>query len=278
MIRLRRFAINCFFLSVLVQGTINCQNIYDESHSREFAGYLMQTHQFKLASAEWERVLFLNPADTLARISQLKSYRLDRNPEAGLHKLSLWYPTGPLTRSFALEAIELNLLQGDYASFHAILDRSMGLTPMETSNYRLGSWLMEGDWINQPIELRLVSFKPGATDNRLLNLYAKSAAIHRKSPAAAVALSALVPGLGKIYSNDWKDGLLSLLFVATNVWQSYRGFSKNGIKSATGWVFGSLAFGFYTANLFGSSKSAKIYNSKQTDLIRHETESILFTR
>lgn len=284
MIRLKRFAIRlrvgrnyASLLLLLLPGQVISQNIYDGAHSREFAQYLMQTHQFQLASAEWERVLFLYPGDTVARLSLLKSYRLSQKPAESLQKLNQWYPTGSLSRSFSLEAIQLTLIQENYPSFHSVLLRSDGLTSAEKSNYELGSWLLEGKWINQPSRTRESTFAI-ATDTRLLDLYSKTKNVHRKSPVASVALSALVPGLGKIYSHDWKDGLLSLLFVATNTWQSYRGFSKNGIKSATGWIFGSLAVGFYSANLFGSWKSAKIYNSKQVDLIRHETEGVLYTR
>jgi len=265
-------------LLLLLPGQVMSQNIYDGPHSREFAQYLMQTHQFQLANAEWERVLFLNPGDTLARLNQLKSFRFSQKPAEGWQKLNRWYPVGSLSRPFSLEGIQLTLIQGDYTSFHSVLERSAGLTSTEKSNYQLGSWLLEGNWINRPGKNREPSFAIAATDARLLDLYTKTKNVHRKSPAASVALSAVVPGLGKIYSHDWKDGLLSLLFVATNTWQSYRGFSKNGISSVTGWIFGSLAIGFYSANLFGSWKSANIYNTKQVDLIRHETEGVLFTR
>jgi hypothetical protein len=255
-----------------------CQNLYDTEHSREFARYLMQTHQFQLASAEWERVLFLNPQDSLAQLSQIQSFRLGQNPEEGWKKLNRWYPDGPLPRPFSIEAIRISLVRADYSSFQTVLKRSTGLTLQEKSNYEMGSWLLEGNWIKKKSADKEPAFALAATDTKLLDLYFRTKSINRKSPATSVALSAIVPGLGKVYSHDWKDGLLSLLFVATNAWQSYRGFSKNGIKSVTGWVFGGLAVGFYSANLFGSWKSAKIYNSNQVELIRHETEGILFTR
>jgi len=263
---------------LLLPASLTGQNIYDGPHSKEFAQYLMQTHQYQLANSEWERVLFFSPGDTLARLDLLKSYRLSQKPAEGWQKLSQWYPAGSLSRPFSLEAIQLTLIQGDYTSLQSILERSAGLSSTEKSNYKLGSWLLEGKWIDQPTKTREPSFDITTADARLLELYTKTKNVHRKSQAASVALSAVVPGLGKIYSHDWKDGLLSLLFVATNTWQSYRGFSKNGISSVTGWIFGSLAVGFYSANLFGSWKSAKSYNSKQVDLIRHETEGILFTR
>ncbi|MCX6224063.1 MAG: hypothetical protein NTV01_04845 [Bacteroidia bacterium] len=287
MTRLKRFAIDLLTLQqqlqlpllllLLLPGTLKCQNIFDEPHSREFAQYLMQSHQFQLATTEWERVLFFSPGDTLARLNLLKSYRLSQKPGEAWKKLTRWYPAGSLSRPFSLEAIQLTLVQGDYPSFHSVIARSAGLTHAEKSDYELGAWLLEGKWNSRTGKARESSLAI-VTDARLLDLYAKSENVHRKSPAASLALSTLVPGLGKIYSRDWKDGFVSFLFVATNAWQSYRGFSKNGINSVTGWIFGSLAIGFYSANLFGSWKSAKTYNSNQVDRIRHETEDILFTR
>jgi len=70
--------------------------------------------------------------------------------------------------------------------------------------------------------------------------------------------------------------LMSLLFIGVNAWQSYRGFSNDGIKSVRGWAFGVIASGFYTANLLGSWKSAILYNEKKQEQIRHETEGVLF--
>lgn len=252
------------------------QNIYDGNHSREFAGYLMQTRQYQLANSEWERVLFFSPNDTLARLNLLRSYRLSENPAAAWQKLNSWYPSGSFSRSFSMEAIQLSLMLENYNAFSTVLNRSNELTSSEKSNFSLGARMLQGDWINEPSKKRVSSYELAATDPRLLDLYNKTLTMGRKSPAASVALSALVPGLGKIYSHDWKDGLLSLLFVATNAWQSYRGFSKNGVSSVTGWIFGTLAAGFYSANLFGSWKSATVYNNNQVDLIRHETEGILF--
>jgi hypothetical protein len=99
---------------------------------------------------------------------------------------------------------------------------------------------------------------------------------HRKSPLLAMTMSAVIPGLGKVYSRNWRDGFISFLFVATHSWQAYRGFSKNGTESAYGWVFGTLAAGFYAANLYGSWKAAKKYNVRLREKYHAEAEEILF--
>lgn len=258
--------------------TLRSQNIYDLDHSREFARYLMVTQQYSLATGEWERVLFLNPADSSARLNLVKSYRLAGHPDEGWSRLNSWYPAGTLSNDFAREAVQLTFHLSDFSSFQTVMVRSVNLPPAERNNYYLGAWLLEGSWAGPRGSRQLDPEWIAGAGQPLLQLYDKTGSIKYKSPAAATALSALVPGLGKIYSNDWKDGLFSLLFVGTNVWQSYRGFSRKGIESVTGWIFGALAAGFYTANLFGSWKSAGDYNNKQIDLIRHEAESLLYTR
>ncbi len=254
------------------------QDLYDLDHSRQFARYLMVTQQYKLAAGEWERVLFLNPADSAARINLLKSYRFSGQPEVGWHKLNSWHPEGPLPNDLALEAIQCTYLLGDFQSFRFVLERSPGLSPVEIGDYILGAYLLEGRWADKKLREPASSLLTIGTNPQLQNLLNKTETIRQKSPAGAVALSALVPGLGKVYSNSWKDGLFSLVFVGTNVWQSYRGFSQKGIESVTGWIFGALAAGFYTANLFGSWKTAKEYNQTQIDRIHHEAEHILITR
>jgi len=98
-----------------------------------------------------------------------------------------------------------------------------------------------------------------------------------KSPALSIALSSVIPGSGKVYSGAWKDAIVSFFFVATSAFQSYRGFEKNGVKSAYGWVFGGLATGFYLGNLFGSAKAAHMYNSNLKNNLKHKIEEIFYS-
>lgn len=97
----------------------------------------------------------------------------------------------------------------------------------------------------------------------------------KKSPVIAVGMSAIIPGSGKVYTGYWKDGLIALSFTALTAWQSYRGFSKKGSKSAIGWIYGAASFSFYIGNLFGSGKSAHMYNLRRKQDLFNETDKIL---
>jgi len=262
---------------ILLPANLNSQDLFDLRHSREFGLHLMQTRQYALASQEWERVLFLAPGDTLAQLNLVRSMRLSGRPELAITRLNQWIPEGDLPHDFSLEGIQAALQQSDFSSFQTLLDRSATLSAGERSDFELGAWLLEGEWLTVPVRKRQHNAALSASHSSLIDIYNKSLMIRRKSPAAAITLSAIIPGMGKIYSGDWKDGLMSLAFTGVNAWQSYRGFSKDGIKSVRGWIFGVIATGFYAANLFGSWKSASLCNNEQIERIRHETEGILFS-
>jgi len=88
-----------------------------------------------------------------------------------------------------------------------------------------------------------------------------------KRPGLASVMSAIIPGSGRVYAKDTKDGVISFIFIGASAYQSYRGFKKNGVKSVGGWIFGGISLGYYISNIYGSYMSAKYYNSKKDDQI-----------
>jgi hypothetical protein len=91
-------------------------------------------------------------------------------------------------------------------------------------------------------------------------------------------MSTFIPGSGKIYTKNWQDGLIALLFVASNAWQAYRGFSKDGVKSTYGWVFGSIGAGFWLGNIYGSYKSAQKFNKQIQKGYHDKISGVIYDR
>ena len=109
--------------------------------------------------------------------------------------------------------------------------------------------------------------------NGALDLAAQGEIIKLKSPFLAGSMSAIVPGSGKFYTRDWKDGLIGFLTVGASAYQSVRGFQRRGINSGYGWVFGGLATGFYFGNIYGSVQSAKRYNKRKKQNLKLKIEN-----
>ncbi len=78
-----------------------------------------------------------------------------------------------------------------------------------------------------------------------------------KSPTVAGILS-IIPGLGKLYTKDYSDGLTSLLITGIFSFLGYENF--NNSHQFRGYLFSLTALGFYLGNIYGSIISAKRYN------------------
>jgi hypothetical protein len=103
-----------------------------------------------------------------------------------------------------------------------------------------------------------------------LDDYEKSfSQIKRRSPWIAGSLSAIVPGLGKVYAGKPKQGLLSLIPLAALALQAYEGYGDKGLKSGRFWIYGSIFTIFYIGNIYGSALSVKIVKQEKYDEVEN---------
>lgn len=80
-----------------------------------------------------------------------------------------------------------------------------------------------------------------------------------KNPTTAALLSAILPGLGKIYTNNISDGITSLIATGLLTYLSINNFQND--HQFRGWLFAGLAAFSYAGNIYGSAASAQIYNA-----------------
>ena len=80
-----------------------------------------------------------------------------------------------------------------------------------------------------------------------------------KSETAAVLLSILIPGAGKIYSDQIGDGIFAAIATGLCGYLAYDNFRAE--HNFRGWIFSGLTAFFYAGNIYGSAASAQIYNA-----------------
>ena len=250
------------------------QNLYDPEHSRQFADYLAKSKQFETAIPEYERVLFIAPDDSL-KIAIVSCYRRAGKYTEGIKRSNEFFSNSsampePLAREYA----HLLLLNRSFDSTKQFIATNNNLTQGDKLLLQLNTALLNKKWkeasllmstadtISQPI---LVSYKK-ITD--------ESAKLRYKSPALATGLSILIPGAGKVYTKDWKDGLISFITVVAGGWQAYVGYQKKGTSSVYGWINAGLCLGFYSGNIYGTAKAAKRYNKRLDDALHHKAEDL----
>ena len=107
-------------------------------------------------------------------------------------------------------------------------------------------------------------------EKNLLDYSNKIKSFKNKSPFVAGALSALIPGLGKVYAGKPKQGITSFLPIAILGLQTYEAYNKAGAKSARFIIFGSLFSVFYIGNIWGSALSVHIVNQEINNEINRQ--------
>jgi tetratricopeptide (TPR) repeat protein len=256
------------------------QNIFDLPHSLAFAQYLLDSQQFEAAIAEYERAVFMQPTNDSIFLQLLKAYELGQQYQQGITRCQNKYPNArAMPPEIAAQYGKLLLRLPNFANLDTLLNKPTRLLPLDEFYLQGGSLLLQQKWqeAEQYAASALVAAQPvHPLANQYHTFALKGQSLRYKSPALAVGMSAVVPGLGKVYTGNWQDGLIAFIIVGSNAWQAYNGFSKKGVKSVNGWIFGSLATGFYFGNLFGSHKAAKTRNHKTKHALMRQIENTCF--
>ena len=105
----------------------------------------------------------------------------------------------------------------------------------------------------------LIPFE-GAEKNKLSAFYDSKKNPPYKSETLAGIFSAIIPGSGKIYTENYGDGITAFLLTGLFTYLAYTNFEHDHPTRA--WIFTALGAGFYAGNVYGSIASAQIFNAK----------------
>ncbi len=273
----KRLILLTVILQINSYSLVFSQDIHDLNHSKQFADYLYKTEQFKLASEEFERIVFLDSANTMFKLKLINSYRKAENYHQALRRFYQFYGTQltKVSADFAEEYVKLLFLTKQDSLAFNYLSLNKTLNTNTRQNYQLASLLLQKKWEKSfqfAMKYPVTSDKKNA-DLHLLAFEARQ--LKYKKPGTAALMSVVIPGAGKAYTKNWRDAFISFVFVSVNAWQAYRGFNKYGTQSAYGWVFAGLATSFYIGGIYGSAKSAKKYNKNIDDEFFHKATHIV---
>ncbi|MBN2520462.1 MAG: hypothetical protein JXB17_08160 [Bacteroidales bacterium] len=239
-----------------------------------YADYLFMANEFNLARQEYERAIFMDSSNLHVRLNLIKTYRRLNQNEFALEKLNEFYPHKNWTSPFAREFVNLTIKSGNYNDAR---------NHLKNNSYFSSDDLLANQVIvelfDQQYSKAKILFNQGynSSNNYLTDLYNitnEAASLKYKKPALSLTLSVFVPGAGQLYSGYWKEAVFSFLYTSAAVFQAYRGFSKNGIKSFYGWMFTGISFGFYSGNIYGAVKSANKHNYLAKQKIQVKVENI----
>lgn len=251
------------------------QDLYDFHHSQKYSQYLFDSKQYKLASEELERVLFYNRDNDSVKFQLIRSYLLDNQFTMVTKRMDSLFPN-PLVmpRNYALEYSKAMVSLNSIYQAQKFINGSLTLTENDKLYLNLNAELLDYKWETAQNTFGKIKEKGMELDFRYDGLITRINTTKYKSPGLALALSAIVPGVGKVYAHNWKDGLFSFIFAGGAVFQAIRGYNSYGKRSGFFIAYTSLAATFYLGNLYGSFKEANKYNDKLRKQIHKEISTV----
>ena len=269
-----KFSIFFVLISISSFNTVFSQDLFSIENSKQFSEYLLKSGQFELASKELERLVFLEPKNDSLKLNLIKSYRLSKKIDLAISRTQQMYAEiNNLPYPMAIEYSKLLMEKRDWKGSENFWNESKNIS--NDNKLLLGATvaIFDNSFKIAKTKLDKMEKKDNPLAIEYMEILNKGQKQNLKSPGLAGILSTLLPGSGKFYSKNWKDGLISFVFISALSFNSYRNFNKHGVNNYRGWLNGVIATGFYLGNIYGSVKSAKDYNKKKINILQHEASN-----
>ncbi|MGR3811223.1 tetratricopeptide repeat protein [Jiulongibacter sp. NS-SX5] len=265
-----------FFSILLCGGVSRAQDsLYNESNTRKFAEYLLESGQYSFAVKEFERLNYLNPEDLDAKLNLMKAYRLSGGLEDGIRRSQLLFEDiRYIPQKHAVEYSKLLLSNRNWETAQSYWLSTHSLSEKDKALLNTTVEIFNSDFVEAQKYVNLVNDSTDYLAEGYRSIIDRGLNGKRKSPFLAGMMSTAVPGLGKAYTGDWKDGIVSLIFTGGMAFQAYRKFNQFGVNNYRPWVYTVIGSGFYLGNIYGSVKSAKNKNRKRINLLQHEASDL----
>lgn len=255
-------------------------NILNYENSVKYANYLFENQIYDLSAIEYERIVYLAPSDTLAKLRLIQSYRFMNQLEKAEDKLDTFFPccTFCCNKALATEKFKILFLQKRFDECMQFITVAKNFDETSIAEMKTSLLLMQNKWSEaKKLTETYLSNKKTTLLSEFRDIAVNGESIRYKNPFLAASFSGIIPGSGKFYTGNWKDGLYSFFVVSSLSYITYRSFEKNG-ANPYGFIFGTAAFSFYTANIYGSYKSALRYNkTKNADTVK-DVQRLIFEK
>lgn len=261
------------FASLFICQLSQAQDIFDQKNTENYSKHLMESGQYKLAAKEYERLVFFKNDDDSYKTELFKAYRLSNQASIGISKgIQLYNDPLLMPKAPAFEYTKLLISSNKWDDASVFWTNNKNFKKEDAAVLESTKMIFENNIKGAKSYITTLQYP----DNQILKDYKLilDKPQKSKSPALAGIFSIIIPGTGKIYAKDWKDGLVSLVFTASMGIQAYRNFNKFGINNYRPWIYTAIGSGFYLGNIYGSVQSAKKFNIKQNNKIQHEVSDI----
>ena len=245
-----------FFTSIIPQQI----DFQSTQNIKLFADYLFCDKDYLRAIEEYEKYLTAIKDDSV-QFKIALGYSLINDQTNSLGKMNLINMSSQFYEQSRIERLKSLFLQNIDSVFYSSTDELINSNSPYSKNafqFKNTSLLL----VNKELPVKekfLIPFED-QDKPRIEEFYNLKKEPPYKSEALAGILSAIVPGSGKIYTENYGDGITAFLFTGLFTYLAYTNFDNE--HSTRAWIFTALGAGFYAGNVYGSIASVQIFNAK----------------
>jgi tetratricopeptide (TPR) repeat protein len=235
-------------------------DLFSSPNRFKFAEFLYNQKDYLRAADEYKEYLKINENDTVLYKYAFSLYSIGRYTEAGDYFKSLFF-SRELSDKSKLMFFRSCFDAGDYRFFRELTGESNYLTTKyEREIERLKSISYLFDSAPLPDQINFEASFDDSVQSRIAHFYYQKKNPRTKNPTEAALLSAILPGLGKIYTGEYGDGITSFIATGLSTFLAVSNFQSD--HKFRGWLFTGLAVFFYGGNIYGSAVSAQLFNAR----------------
>ena len=244
-----------FLLILIIQSISFSQDtdLYSPANRRMFANYLYCQKDYLRAAEEYKYLFNSSDDDTLRYKVGLAYIKIAGYDSASANFLQI-KNNSPYYNSSRLEYYKAQFLLNNYDVLEGGSTEFIPVQKLNEFTFLLGNKTLPAD------KEKFLNPFEGAERKIVSEFYDRKLNPGYKSELAAVIFSILVPGTGKIYTNNYGDGVISFLVTSILSYIAYTDFKADHIFR--GWLFTGLAAFFRAGDIYGSIASTQIYNAR----------------
>lgn len=255
---MRRLIILCF----LITAFSSAQQIdFNSPHNiKSFANHLFCEKDYLRAIDEYEKYLAFEKNDTI-KFKIANGYFLMHDYKNAIQKFKNFPIESDFYFNAKLEILKSQFLNNDRLAFYKMTEDIINSNSYISLNaLKLKNISLLLNERSLPSKIEFLSPFEDSTKVRVSEFYDWKLNPPYKSELVSGILSTIIPGAGKIYTEEYGDGITAFILTGLLGYLAYRNFEND--HNFRGWVFAGTGALFYAGNIYGSVASAQIYNAR----------------
>ncbi len=237
-------------------------DIFGPLNRKIFGDYLYSQKDYLRAFDEYKNYLKVYSNDTVIYKIGCSLIEMERYNEAEDYFKTLFI-NSKLQDEAKLQFYFVKFKQNDPLPFRELCETGTYIPEQYSKSInclKQITYFYDKKYLPDSLELFYYFNQDSVISNKVHQLYMGKYYPEYKSSLTAALLSSVVPGLGKIYTKNYSDGVTSFLLTGLFAYLAYDNFKAE--HNTRAWIFAGLGSLFYAGNIYGSAASAVIYNAQ----------------